>query len=103
MSEREAEVSIEVVRRTAQLARLDLPESELPAVAAQFARILSSFQALQSVDVTGVEPLAGATELIDIVRPDRVVPSLTQDAALANAPQRSGEFFGVPKTIGGEA
>jgi aspartyl-tRNA(Asn)/glutamyl-tRNA(Gln) amidotransferase subunit C len=93
----------EVVRRAAHLVRIDVPEGELPAVAAQFGRILQAFRALQTVDVTGVEPLTGATTLLDVVRADRVAASLSPDEALANAPQREGDFFGVPKTVGGEA
>ena len=93
----------EVVRRAARLARIDVPEGELPAVAAQFGRILQAFRSLQSVDVAGVEPLTGATTLLDVVRADRVAASLGAGEALANAPQREGEFFGVPKTVGGEA
>jgi aspartyl-tRNA(Asn)/glutamyl-tRNA(Gln) amidotransferase subunit C len=97
----------EVGRRAARLARIDVPERELPAVAAQFGRILQAFRSLQSVDVAGVEPLTGATTLLDVVRADRVAASLDQGEALANAPQREGEFFGVPQTltlaVGGEA
>jgi aspartyl-tRNA(Asn)/glutamyl-tRNA(Gln) amidotransferase subunit C len=89
------------VRRVARLARIALTESELPAVAAQFGRVLRAFQSLQSVDVTGIEPLTGATGLLDVLRPDRIAPSLPQDALLANAPQREGEFFGVPQTLTG--
>lgn len=90
---------VEAVRRAAQLARIDVPEADLPAMAAQFGRVLNAFRDLQSADVTGVEPLTGATELLDVVRDDRVVRSLDREALLANAPQREGEFFGVPRTV----
>jgi aspartyl-tRNA(Asn)/glutamyl-tRNA(Gln) amidotransferase subunit C len=101
MQPQESASDEEVVRRAAKLARIDVPESELPAVAAQFGRILKAFRVLQSVDVTGVEPLTGATTLLDVARADRVTESLSQDAVLANAPQREGEFFGVPQTLTG--
>jgi aspartyl-tRNA(Asn)/glutamyl-tRNA(Gln) amidotransferase subunit C len=92
---------IESVRKTAALARLSLGEAEMAALGGQFARILDAFQSLTQLDVDGVEPMTGATELRDVAREDRPRPSLARDAVLANAPARAGEFFSVPKTIGG--
>ncbi len=93
----------ETVRKTAELARLALNEAEMPKFAAQFARILDAFQAISKLDVEGVEPMTGAADLTDVMREDRPKPSLERDAALANAPSRAGDYYSVPKTIGGDA
>jgi len=92
---------VELVRRTAELARLDLTPAETGELANQLERILSAFQALSEANVEGIEPLIGPAELVDVLREDRAAPGLEREELLARAPRREGEFFGVPKTIGG--
>jgi aspartyl-tRNA(Asn)/glutamyl-tRNA(Gln) amidotransferase subunit C len=46
-----------------------------------------------------VEPTSHAVPLLDVMRDDAVAPSLPQDEALANAPDRADEFFRVPRII----
>lgn len=98
-----AEADIELVLRTAQLARLDLTEERARLLAPQFARILEALEVIGTLDLEGLEPMLGATELEDVVRPDLVRPGLAADEALANAPLREGDFYRVPRVVGGEA
>ena len=93
----------ELVRKMASLARLSIDEAEESRLGEQFDAILAQFQALSQLDVEGVEPMTGPLEPEDVLREDEPRPSLPVDQALANAPQRSGDFYGVPKTIGGES
>lgn len=93
---------IELVAATAALARIEIPEAELPALASEFSRILEAFRVLQAVDVAGVEPLLHATELVDVLRADQPRPGLERERVLENAPDRTPEFFRVPKTVGGD-
>lgn len=92
-------LSVEDVRWVAHLARLEVTPEE----AAEFARELSAIVAyvdqLQRVDTEGVEPLAHPFELRNVFRADEPSPSLTVDRALANAPQRKGDFFAVPAVL----
>jgi len=37
--------------------------------------------------------------LVNVMRDDATRPCLSPDEALANAPERSGQFFRVPKII----
>lgn len=92
---------LEIVKRTAALARLEITDAEARALAPQFARILAQFEVLTSVDVEGVEPMTGATRLSDVTRVDEPRASLPRAATLANAPDPRDGFYGVPKTIGG--
>jgi aspartyl-tRNA(Asn)/glutamyl-tRNA(Gln) amidotransferase subunit C len=93
----------ELVRRTAELARLSITADEAALLAPQFARILEHFRTLSEVDLEGVEPTTGAFGLRDVLRPDEPRESLSQDAALSNAPERIEDFYSVPKTIGGDS
>lgn len=93
----------DTVKRTAKLARLELGEQEAAQLGEQFGRILEAFRKLSKLDVAGVEPMTGATELADVLRDDRPRPSLERERVLANAPKQDGEYYDVPKTVGGEA
>jgi len=99
---RPAESGPETVRRVAELARLDVTDAEAAALGAQFARILEQFRVLEKLDVSGVDPMVGASLAGDVRRADEPVPSLPAEALLANAPRRIGDFYGVPRTVGGE-
>jgi aspartyl-tRNA(Asn)/glutamyl-tRNA(Gln) amidotransferase subunit C len=51
------------------------------------------------VDIAGVEPTSHAVPLVNVMREDEVEPSADHEAMMANAPERSGEFFRVPRII----
>jgi aspartyl-tRNA(Asn)/glutamyl-tRNA(Gln) amidotransferase subunit C len=91
------------VQRIAALARLRIGDHARAELAGQFERILDAFRGLAEVDVEGVEPLSSPFELAEVLREDRVRPSLSPDEALAAAPRREGDFYSVPKTVGGES
>lgn len=97
-----SDTDLDTVRKTAHLARLDIGDAELAKLAGQFARILEAFQSIAKLEVEGVEPMTGPTDLADVVRADRPRPSLERESVLENAPARSGEYYSVPKTIAGQ-
>src|SRR5207248_357294 len=49
--------------------------------------------------VTGVEPTSHAVPMVNVMRDDVVVPCFPREEMLANAPDRAGEFFRVPRII----
>ena len=94
-----APLSSDVVTRVAQLARLKLSDPERERMASQLARVLEYVAVLNEVDVDGVEPMAHAVELANVLRDDRKYPSLPREDALANAPKTDGECFLVPAIL----
>ena len=88
-------LTLDEVRHVARLARLRLTENELVEMQQQLSSILEHVDALQAVDVTGVPPTAQVTDVVNVVRPDEVRPSLPVEEALAGAPHREGDFFKV--------
>jgi aspartyl-tRNA(Asn)/glutamyl-tRNA(Gln) amidotransferase subunit C len=87
------------VEHVARLARLALTEAELERMRGQLAAILQYIEKLKAVDVTGVEPTSHAVPLVNVMREDDVVPPFEREAMMGNAPERSGEFFRVPRII----
>jgi len=94
-------LTLEEVRRIAQLARLRLDPDEERQFAVQLSAILDHVAELSKLDVTGVEPMTHALAAGEgaPLREDRVAPSFTTDEALANAPAREGTCFKVPRII----
>jgi len=93
-------LSPEQVRHVAALARLSVTDDEVRQFARQLSAILDYVAQLQQVDTDAVEPLAHTLPVHNVFREDTVRPSLANDEALANAPQRDGAFFAVPKVLG---
>lgn len=88
------------VRHVAKLSRLRLNEDEVTHFAQQLSAVLEHVAAINELDVSDVEPMAHAGDLTNVLREDEVGPTLAVDEALANAPQRDGPFFAVPKVLG---
>lgn len=91
----------EQVRKVAKLARLELDEGEVEEFSGQLSAILEYFEKMDELDTDDVEPLAHCLPISNVLREDVDRESLGTEAALANAPQRDGEFFKVPKILDG--
>ncbi len=87
------------VERIAELARLDLSDAEAVRMTADLSTILGYVAALDALDTRGVEPTTHAVPLATPLREDRAVAALDPDRALANAPEREGFAFVVPKVL----
>jgi len=92
-------LTAEDVRWVAHLARLELSDTELATMTRQLSAILDYVRQLQEVPTEGVEPLAHPLPIHNVFRDDEPSPSLPVDAALANAPQRHGDFYSVPAVL----
>ncbi len=92
-------LSREVVRRIAVLARLELSEEEENGFADQLSHILQYFEKLAALDTTNVEPTAHVVPMAEAYREDAVSNSPAPEEFRANAPERDGDFFKVPKII----
>ena len=80
------------VRHVADLALVDLDDEEAAAFAEQFADVLDYFAALDEVPEVEDEP-----DLVNVMRVDEVRDGLSQEEALANAPDSEAGFFKGPK------
>ena len=92
-------LDLATVRRIASLARIRVEPEQLPGLQTQLNGILGWIDQLNEVDVSGVEPLTGAASMALRLREDRVADGQMAEQVLANAPDRVGAFFGVPKVV----
>ena len=87
------------INYVADLARLELSEAEAERFAAQLGDILGYVVKLEALDVDGVEPMAHANPVYDVMREDSARQGAGVDKALANAPDRSADQFRVPRVV----
>ena len=87
------------VEYIANLARLRFNEEELDNFTHELNEILNYVEKLNELDTQNVEPLSHPIENKNVFRPDNVKPSIDREDALKNAPERTEEFFVVPKVI----
>lgn len=92
-------ITREEVLQVARLARLAVNGEEAELLREQLGRILDSMKQLDRLDTSGVAPTAHAVSLGTPFREDVAVPFGDREALLANAPDRSGDFFRVPRII----
>jgi aspartyl-tRNA(Asn)/glutamyl-tRNA(Gln) amidotransferase subunit C len=87
------------IRRVAALARLNLTDDEVRTIGPQIARILDYVRQLEALTPDRVDPAADALSADEAARNDVPCSGLPAESALANAPQRRGEFFVVPSVL----
>ncbi len=87
------------VEYVSHLARLRLSEEEAEKFTSQLDQILSYFEKLQELDTSQVEPTSHPIPIVNAFREDEMKPSLDIEDVLANAPEKEGSFFKVPKII----
>ncbi len=95
----EKKIDAAEVRKVAKLSRLELSEAEVEEFTGQLRAILDYVAKMNELDTEGVEPLAHCLPVSNVFRADCVKESLGTEKTLANAPERDGEFFKVPKIL----
>jgi aspartyl-tRNA(Asn)/glutamyl-tRNA(Gln) amidotransferase subunit C len=88
-------LTLEEVAYVARLARMQLEPDELETMQAQLSAILDYVEILQELDVEDVPITAQVSGLSTVMRPDAVLPSLTHEEALGNAPRHAETMFQV--------
>ena len=87
------------VKRIARLARIAVPEEELPALAKELNGLLAWVEQLGEVDTADVAPMTSVVAVTLPMREDVVSDGGIPEKILANAPEAAGNFFAVPKVV----
>jgi aspartyl-tRNA(Asn)/glutamyl-tRNA(Gln) amidotransferase subunit C len=103
----QAGVTLEDVRRVAELANLELTAEEEPKMQRDLNAILDHIDQLNELDTSGVPAMAQVGEMLggalldrgEALRMDAVRPSLDRAEVMSAAPETDGRFFKVPKVI----
>ena len=86
---------------TAHLSRLAIPAAEKDNALKTLGDFLTYVDNLSDIDTKGVQPTTYALPIENVFRADEVRPSLSNEAALSNAPLHENGYFKVPKVLEG--
>ena len=89
----------EDVVRAARLARIAIDDREADEVLEQLGRIFGMIEEMQAVDVSGVEPMAHAQDVVLRLRSDNVTEADQHELFQSIAPRVERGLYLVPKVI----
>ncbi|MCK5462947.1 MAG: Asp-tRNA(Asn)/Glu-tRNA(Gln) amidotransferase subunit GatC [Bacteroidales bacterium] len=89
----------QMIDKISGLAYLEFGEEEKEKIRQDLEQILTFVEKLRELDTENVEPLVYLSDKTDVLREDRMIPTISIEEALLNAPEKSGHFFKVPKVI----
>lgn len=95
-------LSEDEVQHVALLARLDLTDDEVAALAPQLSEILAYAEQVGAVAADDVEPLTHPYPLSNVFREDELRASLPRDLLLSQAPDVEDDRFAVPRIVAEE-
>ena len=87
------------VEKIAHLARLALTEEQLTEYQEQLSAVLDYAAMLNELDLSDVEPTAHAVSRQNVMREDKVEPSLPLEDALRNAKHHTQDQFYVQSVL----
>jgi aspartyl-tRNA(Asn)/glutamyl-tRNA(Gln) amidotransferase subunit C len=93
------QIDRQMVERVALLGRLELSEAEINRFSTQLSAIVGYIEKINVLNTEQVEPLAHCLPVHNVLRDDVPQPSLSNEQALANAPDQTDGYFKVPKIL----
>lgn len=92
-------LSLDDVRRVAQLARLRQDDAQAEAMLVELNAIFGLIGEMAAVDTSAVTPMSHPRDVAQRLRPDEVTEPDRREALLALAPQAEAGLYLVPKVI----
>lgn len=92
-------ITTEEVKHIAELSRLAFTDAENEAMREHLQKMLGYFETLDGVDTRDVPPTAHILDEVNVLRADEVAPSFDNAELLANAPERDGGAYVVPRVV----
>ncbi|MEZ5865608.1 MAG: Asp-tRNA(Asn)/Glu-tRNA(Gln) amidotransferase subunit GatC [Geminicoccaceae bacterium] len=87
------------VRKISELARIEVPESDLEPLAQELSAIIGWIEQLAEVDTDNVAPMRSVMPITHAWRADEVTDGGIQEAMTRNAPSAHDGYFVVPKVV----
>ena len=92
-------IDIDEVKRIASLAKLEFSNEELKKFTTDLNQILDYVKKLNELNTDDIDITYHPIEYGNVLRDDIVKESLAVDKVLMNAPQKTWQYFVVPKVI----
>ena len=93
------EINLETLKKLSKLARLEVDENTSNDLIRDLNKILGFINQLNEVDTKNIEPLNSVTSNKMPLREDKVKDGNINEEILQNAPEKTNDYFVVPKVI----
>lgn len=93
------QINEDLIRRLAQLAKLEFEGEELIHIQQDLTQILNFVDKLNELDTANIEPLIHIVNEVNHLREDVVKQEITHKEALLNAPKKDSDYIRVPKVL----
>ena len=93
------DIKKEDIEKLAHLSRLALSEDEVSLYTEQLRDIVNYAQSINELDLKDVEPMTHPMVPENVWRKDELKECTLKDKFLENAPNKDGDFFGVPRMM----
>lgn len=87
------------LQKIAHLARLEMPESAEKEMMDSLNSVLTWMEELNEINTDNVKPLIHMSLEVNALREDKVIPNISREQGLKNAPKHDGIYFSVPKVM----
>ncbi len=92
-------LSEEEVKKVAEMARIELTDSEVAKFQKDLSSVLDYVDVLQEVNTDGLEIVSSVTGLENVTRPDVAKLIDYQEEIMANAPQTKDRYYKVKSIL----
>lgn len=92
-------LSVDDVKRVANLARIEIGEDEARTALTQLSGIFGLIEQMQAVDTSAIQPMSHAQDLTQRLRDDVVTESDQRELFQSVAPQVESGLYLVPRVI----
>lgn len=92
-------LTLDDVKRVAHLARISISDDEAQSTQTQLSGIFELIAQMEAVDVSTIEPMSHAQDLVQRLRADAVTETDLRERFQAIAPQVEAGLYLVPKVI----
>ncbi len=92
-------LSLDDVKRVANLARIEVSEEEARTALVQLSEIFGLIEKMQAVDTSATRPMSHAQDVVQRLRPDAVTEHDQRELFQGIAPQVEAGLYLVPKVI----
>lgn len=92
-------LSEEEVKKVAEMARIELSDSEVTKYQKELSSILDYVNVLQEVNTDGLEIVSSVTGLENVTRPDVAKLIDYQEEIMANAPEKKDRYYKVKSIL----
>lgn len=82
-----------------KLAKINLTKEQEEKYAGEFSSVMGYMEEIKNLDVENIPETARVTDEGNILREDKIIPSLSQDQALKNSKDTHSGYFLVPQIL----